>query len=453
MTLRTRLLVGLALVTVVLGLVVLLVPRTVERAQISELDRQLRGVTPQATTVFDDGAGRPPAPEESFSDLYIALVSGGEVSVVFLKSQLAPGRSPSLLTDPATSKLTMATVRSANGQPGMWRTATVAGPRPGSAVVVAAPLDRIRTTTGDVRRALAAAAGAVVAMLILVGWWVTRLGLRPIAEVTEVATAIAGGQRDRRAEDHAGNTEADRLAREVNSMLDQLVAAEDRLRIFVSDASHELRTPVTAIKGFTDLYRNGDLAGSGDLDEAMRRIGQESRRMETLVDDLLLLARLDEERGLATSDVDVASLVHDALLDAAATHPSRTVTADCESDLVVPGDDARLRQVLANLVSNALVHAGPAAAVTISARAFAGGVAIEVADNGIGIAETDQARIFEEFQQVGRERSREGTGLGLTLTRRFVELHGGRIWLESAPGQGSTFTFTLPLRQAAPVRA
>jgi two-component system OmpR family sensor kinase len=340
----------------------------------------------------------------------------------------------------------MTTVGSADGAPGMWRTATVAGPDPGSTVVVATPLDRVRSTTGNVRWALLAGGGAVLAVLVVIGWWVTRLGLRPIAEVTEVANAIASGQRDRRAESHAGNTEADRLAREVNSMLDQLVAVEDRLRVFVSDASHELRTPVTAIKGFTDLYRNGDLAGDGELDEAMRRIGQESRRMEALVDDLLLLARLDEQRPLEPSDVDLTSIINDAVLDAAATHPSRTVTADCGSGLVVPGDEARLRQVLGNLVGNALVHAGPGATVRISAHALAGVVAIEVADDGIGLDADGASHAFDRFwrSDTGRVRSRAGAGLGLSIVRAIVEAHGGRVTLDTAPGRGTRVRVALP---------
>jgi two-component system OmpR family sensor kinase len=434
------------MVSVVLGLVVLLVPRTVERAQISELDRQLGGVAPQATVQFADPSMRPPTPEESFSDLYIAFVREGQVRDEFVKSQLAPGRSPLLPPGPATAELTMTTVGSADGAPGRWRAATVAGPEPGSAVVVAVPLDRVESTTGNVRRALLAGGGAVLAVLAVIGWWVMRLGLRPIAEVTKVADAIGSGQRDRRAESYAGNTEADHLAREVNSMLDQLVAVEDRLRVFISDASHELRTPVTAIKGFTDLYRNGYLAG-GELDEAMRRIGQESRRMEALVDDLLLLARLDEERALERSDVDLTSMIKDAVLDSAATHPSRTVTADCESCLVVPGDEARLRQVLGNLVSNALVHAGPGATVTISAHAHAGVVAVEVADDGIGMDADGATHAFDRFwrSDTGRVRSRAGSGLGLSIVRAIVEAHGGRVSLDTAPGRGTRVRVALPV--------
>lgn len=446
MTLRTRLLAGLAMVGVVLGLVVLLVPRTVERAQVSDLDRQLGGVAPQATLQFGDPPMQPVAPEESFSDLYIALVREGDVRVVFVKSQLASGRSPALPSGPATTELTMTTVGSVDGAAGMWRAATVAGPERGSAVVVAAPLDRIQSTTGNVRWALLAGGGAVSAVLVVIGWWVMRLGLRPIAEVTKVADAIAAGQRDRRAEGYAGNTEADRLAREVNLMLDQLVAVEDRLRVFVSDASHELRTPVTAIKGFTDLYRNGDLAGDGELDEAMRRIGQESRRMEALVDDLLLLARLDEQRSLERSGVDLTCLIKDAVLDAAATHPSRTVTADCESGLVVPGDEARLRQVLGNLVSNALAHAGQGATVRISAHALAGVVAVEVADDGIGMDADGAAHAFDRFwrSDTGRVRSRAGAGLGLSIVRAIVEAHGGRVTLDTSPGRGTRVRVAFP---------
>jgi two-component system OmpR family sensor kinase len=446
-TLRTRLVIGLAMVGVVLGLVVFLVPRTVERAQISEVDRQLRGLAPQATQQFGGPSSLPVAPDESFSDLYIAFVHRSGSKSVFVHAQLASSRSPAIPPGPASTELTVTTVRSADGAPGRWRAATVAGPERGSALLVAAPLDRVESTTGNVRRALLAGVGAVLAMLVVIGWWVIRLGLRPIAEVTQVADAIAGGQRDRRAESYAGNTEANQLAREVNAMLDRVVAVEDRLRTFVSDASHELRTPVTAIKGFTDLYRNGDLADRGELDEAMRRIGQESRRMEALVDDLLLLARLDEERPLERSGVDLAPLIDDAVLDAAATHPSRSVAADCERGIVVPGDESHLRQVLANLVRNALVHGGPGATVTVSAYSRPGVVVVDVCDDGAGMDVTAAAHAFDRFwrSDAGRVRSHAGAGLGLPIVRAIVEAHGGRVTLDTGPGSGTRVRVALPL--------
>lgn len=450
MTLRTRLVIGLAMVSVVLGLVVLLVPRSVERAQIRQLDRQLISVSPRATLEFGGAPTQAASADESFSDLYIALVRADGSRVVFIESQLAPGRSPALPRGTATPEPTMATVDSADGASGGWRVAMVSVPEAGSVVLIAAPLDRIEAATSNVRWALLAGGGAVLAMLILIGWWVARLGLRPIAEVTEVAEAIASGQRDRRAESSAGNTEADHLARAVNSMLDQQVAVEDRLRVFVSDASHELRTPVAAIKGFTDLYRNGDMTGD-QLDEAMRRIGQESRRMEVFVDDLLLLARLDEGRSPNLSAVDVTSLIDDAVLDAAATHPSRTVTADREPGLVVPGDEEHLRQVLANLVNNALVHAGPEATVTISAHAAARVCAIEVADDGDGMDADGATHAFDRFwrSDTGRVRNRAGAGLGLAIVRAIVEAHDGRVTLDTAPGRGTRVRVALPLARDA----
>ena len=173
--------------------------------------------------------------------------------------------------------------------------------------------------------------------------------------------------------------------------------------------------------------------------------------MELLVDDLLLLARLDEGRSPNPSAVDVTSLIDDAVLDAAATHPSRTVTADREPGLVVSGDEAHLRQVLANLVNNALLHAGPEATVTISAHAAAGVCAIEVADDGIGMDADGATHAFDRFwrSDTGRVRNRAGAGLGLSIVRAIVEAHDGRVTLDTAPGRGTRVRIALPLAREA----
>ena len=448
MTLRARLLVAAIVVAGVLALVVLLVPRSVHEAQIRQIDAQLIGAAPVAGVRF---GGRPPGPlpvqDNPFSDLYIATADADGSRHVIIPSRLAPGREPTLSATVVAGAPHLVTVGSSAGARGTWRVSVLSAPGVPS-LVVAAPLDRVEATTTDVRWTLAAGASAVFAVLLLGGWWILRLGLRPIAEVTAVAGAIADGQRDRRASEAGTGTEATRLAHAVNTMLDQQIAAEDRLRTFVSDASHELRTPVAAIRGFTDLYRGGDLTEDGALDDAMRRIGQEARRMGVLVDDLLLLARLDEGRPLERSTVDVSALLADAALDASATHPSRTVTVDASPGMTVTGDEARLRQVVANLVTNALVHGGPDAEIAVSARSIDGVCAIDVADNGRGMDADGVTRAFDRFWRADpsrvRNRSGAGLGLGLSIVRAIVEAHGGRITLDSSPGAGTCVVVAIP---------
>jgi two-component system, OmpR family, sensor kinase len=289
--------------------------------------------------------------------------------------------------------------------------------------------------------------GAVLALaLALGGWWVLRLGLRPIAEVTGVAEAITAGDRSRRVRVVRPRTEAGQLGNAMNVMLDERQADEDRLRRFVADASHELRTPVAAIRGFADLYRNGDLDEPGALADAMRRIGGESARMAGLVDDLLLLARLDEGRPLERGRVDLSQVLRDAAFDASATHPSRTVTTEVADGLAVEGDDARLRQVMANLVQNALVHAGPSARVTVRGRREGDRCVAEVADDGVGLAPTDIEHAFDRFWRAdpARLRHASGSGLGLSIVRAITEASGGRVTLTSTAGLGTTVRVVLP---------
>jgi two-component system, OmpR family, sensor kinase len=457
-TLRTRLAIALVLVAAVLGLVVLLVPRAVERAQIDQLDSQLAAVVPIARGQVPGprpvgGSGPVPQGPGGFSDVYVASVGADGTRSVIVTSRYAADREPAP-TDQVSRppSFEIETVGSLDGNGGSWRALQVVSPGSDGGLLLAIPLDQVETTTNDVRWTLAVGGLAVLAMLVLAGWWVLRLGLRPIADVTAVADAIAAGDRHRRATAGHGNTEADQLARAVNTMLDQRNAAEDRLRQFVADASHELRTPVAAIRGFTDLYRAGGLTDDDALDQAMRRIGQESKRMGVLVEDLLLLAGLDQGRPLELSTVDVGALLADVVLDASATHPSRQVVLDVADDLVVIGDDARLRQVAANLLTNALTYAGPSASIRITGRRIDDVCAIEVADDGVGMDADTLAHAFDRFWRgdESRARSESGAGLGLSIVRAIVDAHGGLITITSAPGAGTQVRVAVPVGAVEP---
>jgi two-component system OmpR family sensor kinase len=258
--------------------------------------------------------------------------------------------------------------------------------------------------------------------------------------------------------EEAPETEAGQLGRALNRMLgrierafDQRTRSELQLRQFLADASHELRTPVTTIRGYAELYQAGGLGADDELDEAMRRTGQEAVRMGKLIDDMLLLARLDQGRPLESAPVDLAALVADAASDARAVDPARaiTVTLDAEGPLMVRGDSDRLRQVIANLVGNALVHTPPGTAVDITASADEGeGRAVVcVVDHGPGMSDEAVAHAFERFYRADRSRSRQhgGTGLGLAIVQAIVTSHGGKVTLSSTEGEHTTARLELPL--------
>lgn len=263
----------------------------------------------------------------------------------------------------------------------------------------------------------------------------------------------------------APGTEIGRLSGSLNEMLTQIEAAfaaraesEARMRRFVADASHELRTPLAGIRGFAELYRMGALAGPTDVERTMHRIESEAVRMGGLVEDLLLLARLDEERPLDLAPMDLRTLAADALHDLTALDPGRPVVltgpagAGAPQPAPVLGDESRLRQVVTNLVGNAVKHTPPGTAVRIGVGAAPGGCLLEVADAGPGLTEAQAAQVFERFYRVDASRSRReggGAGLGLAIASALVQAHGGTLTLETAPGSGAAFRVLIPTARRA----
>jgi two-component system OmpR family sensor kinase len=452
LSLRARLIIAAVLVLVVVITSGLLFTRTVRNSQIGQIDQQLNaavGIT-GISLPFDvppEGPRRPPAPSD-FSDVYLAqVVDGRRVRVI--RSQLAAKLAPDLPTviSALGTHLSPTTVGSMSGS-GSWR-AMLVGTSKGHEVLLAIPLVHVDATTRRLMVAVGVGAAAVIVVMTAAGWWLMRLGLRPIAEVTDVADAISGGDRSRRVRETTSGTEASHLAHAFNVMLDEQQAIEQRLRRFLADASHELRTPVTAIGGFTDLWRQGALE-EGQVSDVMRRIGQETARMRVLVQDMLLLAHLDEGRPLAREPVDLSSLAADAALDAKATHPSRRVEVEALGPNVVLGDETRLRQVVANLVSNALIHTGPEAMVWVSVERSEGVGVLTVTDDGQGMPAEQAARAFDRFWRANPSQGRHGAGLGLSIVRGIVEAHGGSVVLESAPGEGTKVRVMLPANGVSP---
>jgi two-component system OmpR family sensor kinase len=301
-----------------------------------------------------------------------------------------------------------------------------------------------------------------------------RVSLLPLSAIERTAAAITAGDLTQRVPELDRRTELGQLSYVLNGMLTQLeslfrtrqasenraVRSEERMRQFIADASHELRTPLTTIRGFAELYRQG---AAPDPAEVLRRIEGEAARMGLLVEDLLLLARLDRERPLRQADVQLADLISDAASAAHAVDPERAINVDIEQPdepLMVHGDEERLRQIIGNLVTNALTHTPPGTAVTLRLRGEERTAVIEVADEGPGLTPEQAERVFERFYRVDKARTRRmasgddrlntphsGAGLGLAIVAALVAAHEGSVEVESTPGAGATFRVRLPLTE------
>jgi two-component system, OmpR family, sensor kinase len=397
---------------------------------------------------------------------------GPQLSTELLQEGQRPPRipdDPAWLEESAGQSVTVP----ATGGDGRWRVA-VQPLRDGSggSVVVAASLDGIDSTIRQLRAIDLGVSLVVLGVLAGLGAAVVRASLRPLVEIEQTARAIAAGDLTRRVPDRDPRTEVGRLGRALNTMLAQIEAAfgaraaseasarrsEDRMRRFVADASHELRTPLTTIRGFAELYRQGASRAPAELDRLMRRIEDQAARMGLLVEDLLLLARLDQQRPLERLPVDLLALAADAVSDARAVAPDRRIElvlggddGDRTGALVVLGDAERLRQVLANLVDNALTHtpAGSPVEVRVGGAALDGrpGAAVEVVDHGQGLTPEQTERVFERFYRADPARSRAagGTGLGLSIVAALVAAHDGTVQVDSVPGRGARFRMVLPL--------
>ncbi|HYJ54200.1 MAG TPA: HAMP domain-containing sensor histidine kinase [Mycobacterium sp.] len=340
-----------------------------------------------------------------------------------------------------------------------WRAMTVRGLR-GELTTVAIDLSDVKSTMRSLEYAQLGIGLAVLLVLGVAGYAVVHRSLRPLAEVEQTAAAIAAGQLDRRVPERDPRTEVGRLSLALNGMLAQIQRAmalsessaeqartsEERMRRFITDASHELRTPLTTIRGFAELYRQG---AARDVEMLMSRIESESRRMGLLVEDLLLLARLDAQRPLEQHRVDLLTLATDAVHDAQSIAPQRKIDMEVFDGPGTPevlGDEARLRQVLSNLMANALQHTPEDAGITVRVGTDADSAVLEVCDEGPGMRPEDAQRIFERFYRADSSRARAsgGTGLGLSIVDSLVYAHGGRVTVTTAPGRGCRFQVTLP---------
>ncbi len=327
----------------------------------------------------------------------------------------------------------------------------------GERVAVSMSLEANRATVHQLLIIEVAAGALVLVLLGAVAWAVVRLGLRPLTRVEDTAEAIAAGDIDRRVTEADPRTEIGRLGQTLNTMLERLATAlrarqqsEQRLRRFVADVSHELRTPLTSIRGFAELYHHGQVARDPVAERLLSRIEGEAERMGVLVEDMLLLARLDQEPGLEATMVDMHVVAGDVVQAARARDRERPIHLAVSDDpVIVCGDEHRLHQVIANLVGNAMTHTPPGSAVRVTVARVAETALVEVRDEGQGIDSEHLPQVFDRFYRADPSRSRAhgGTGLGLAIAAALVEVHAGRIDVESVPGQGATFRVRLPLHR------
>ena len=307
---------------------------------------------------------------------------------------------------------------------------------------------------------LAVTAGAIV-LALAGGWWLVRLGLRPLEDVERTADSIAAGNLDQRVPGADQPTEVGRLARALNVMLERIQAAfdarvrsesrlkenEQHLRQFVADASHELRTPIAAVSAYAELFERGAWEHADDLPRVMAGIRTETARMDRLVDDLLTLARLDEGLPMEHEPVELVALASDAVRTATAVGPEWPVRFWAAHPVEVSGDRDRLRQVIDNLLANVRAHTPAGTTATVRVDQAGGFAQIEVSDSGPGMPAEEAHRVFERFYRADRARARTsgGSGLGLSIVSAIVLAHGGTVSADSAPNQGLTVTVNIPI--------
>jgi len=342
------------------------------------------------------------------------------------------------------------TIEGKDGEPDIRALAQMLPTGMGS-VIVADSLEKVDKTLSQLRFLFLILGLIALTAIALAARWIIALGLKPLEAVEDTAEAIAAGDLSARLPAAKPDTEVGRLTTSLNTMLARIeesftarVESENKLRRFVADASHELRTPLTAIRGFAELHRQGAVAGEEKTKELINRIEKESVRMSSLVEDLLLLARLDQSRELAKEPVDLNTLITEVVASARAAGPNHPIEIKLEaSEIFVLGDSQRIHQVIANLLANARTHTPDGTEISITAMQGVSETTIAVSDRGPGLSKADQDRIFERFYRADPSRVRnsgEGSGLGLSIVDAVMKAHGGYVSVKSEVGRGATFT-------------
>jgi two-component system, OmpR family, sensor kinase len=387
------------------------------------------------------------------------LVGGGSPPKLGDEIQIPEEASSGL--DP--ERVTYFTVSSKNGSTTYRVRASIEPQEPSRILVIATSLGDVYSTLHRLLLIELLVTLAALAAIAGLGLWVVRLGLRPLREIEATAATIAAGDLSQRVERAEPKTEVGRLGLSLNAMLAQIEAAfkareesegrlrrsEQKLRQFVADASHELRTPLSAIRAYAELFGRGAAERPQDLARSMAGISRESERMSLLVDDLLLLARLDEGRPLERQPVDLAQVVGEAVDAARIVDHDRPIDVAVEPATVI-GDRDRLRQVIDNLFANVRSHTPPGTNVAVALHRVGGRVELTVSDTGPGLGADDAAQVFERFYRVDDSRARAsgGVGLGLSIVAAVARAHGGSAEARPTPGGGATFVIAIPLASA-----
>ena len=464
LSLRGRLLIGV-ITLVVVGLLVANVATyfSLQSFLISRVDDQLRGGVDEAS--FAVGAsGSGPTRPTAFPIGTVVEQLGADDSVVNIKVVASGFRPPASAITPVLPKTlpnngndtpaSPFTVEGSDGKTQFRMTDWPEGRFGGQFVVLAVPLTDVQSTLAGLLGQQAKISLGVVGGTAILAFIIVTIGLRPLQRMGGVAQQIAGGDLSRRVEPTTPGTEIGRLGIALNTMLNQIesafaerTASNTRLRRFIADASHELRTPLTSIRGYSEMLRRGASESPADSELARRRIEEEAVRMSTLVDDMLMIARLDQGRPLDMKPVDLQKIAIDAAADARVVAPLRKIELEAPTAVTVPGDDTRLRQVLGNLVRNALVHTPPQTPIEIGVAALDGHAVMSVIDHGPGLRPEELEKIFEPFYRADLSRSRDsgGAGLGLSIVNAVVLAHGGHVKVNETAGGGVTFEVELPL--------
>lgn len=453
MSLRAKLVISFtALLLLVIAGVGVVASRSVNTILIDQIDRTLTGFIDRGPGPDrNDGPGSPER-EEPFLNPIAEVFLGADGSIMFAR-QSGFADDPDPLPD----------VREVEGQEGFTYLDSVDGTLDyrayvtvfpdGGTLVRAAPLDDVASATGSLVQTLLLAGAGVLLVGGAATWWTVDRSMRPVGEMVDTAEAIAAGDLTRRVPESDPNTELGRLGHSLNEMLTHIEDAlnneregRERLRRFVADASHELRTPVTAIAGYAELRHKGGLEGDEAEDRAWARIESESGRMKTLIEDLLMLARLGESQPLSIETVDLAELARDAATDHSTIDPERPIKLEGAVSLAIEGDEQRLHQVVSNLLANVRVHTPEGTLVTVDVEDQGAWAVLSVADDGPGIPPESLDKIFDRFYRADRSRSRRsgGSGLGLSIVYAIVEAHGGTVDAGNDPGGGARFTVRLP---------
>ena len=331
-----------------------------------------------------------------------------------------------------------------------FRVATTVLPSSLGSVIVAQSLSDFDKTTHQISVVFLIIGGIVLLFIAFASRQVIKLSMKPLKKIEETAEQIAAGDLSARLENFEPNTEVGRLSTSLNTMLSRIeesfaarAESENKLRRFVADASHELRTPLTSIRGFAELHRQGAVPEGEKTRELISRIEKESMRMGYLVEDLLMLARMDQSRELVMTDVDLSHLVQEAVSSASAAGPDHPITSDIAVDIHTQGDADKIYQVITNLLANARAHTPAGTPIHVATYSNKDGSYVTVADKGPGLSAEDQMHIFERFYRVDTSRQRssnDGSGLGLSIVDEVMKAHGGTVSVASEPGNGATFT-------------